>query len=53
MFLAESPEPVKTLPKNSRGERSPSETVAIELTLGLISIISEFPESPTIPISVE
>ena len=53
MFGAESPDPVNTLPRNSRGDLSPSETVAIELTLGLISMISEFPESPTIPISDE
>ena len=53
IFLAESPDPVNTLPKNSRGDLSPSETLAIELTLGLISIMSEFPELPTIPISLE
>ena len=40
MFLAESPDPVKTLPKNSSGDLSHSEIVAIEDTLGLISIIS-------------
>ena len=36
-----SPLPVKVLPRNSKGDLSPSATEAIEETLGLISIISE------------
>ena len=40
MFGTESPDPVNDLPRNSKGDRSPSETDAIEETLGLISIIS-------------
>ena len=37
---AESPSPVKLLPKNSRGDLSPSATDEIGTTLGLISITS-------------
>jgi len=53
IFLAESPDPVNILPKNSKGDLSPSDTLEIELTLGLISIISELPELPTTLISLE
>ena len=37
---AESPDPVKDLPRNSRGDLSPSATDEIGTTLGLISITS-------------
>jgi len=41
MFGTESPDPVKLLPRNSKGDLSPSATDEIGTTLGRISIISE------------
>ena len=51
MLGAESPEPVKLLPRNSKGDLSPSATDVIGTTLGLISIISVQLELSTFGIS--
>ena len=40
IFGTESPDPVNVLPRNSKGDLSPSATDEIDETLGRISIIS-------------